>query len=167
MSGSHPYGEVYDRESNIVKGDIVNIAMLDVLGEEGVEAGELIGRMLRTDPGERPDTGECVVHPFFWNSAKRLGFLCDASDRMFTFSGSKGKADVIGFEIMELDPPEPPVVQLEAAATEVVGKDWFSRSDKVFTGSLGKYRKYKGNSVRDLLRAMRNKVSTQSLFLES
>jgi serine/threonine-protein kinase/endoribonuclease IRE1 len=59
---------------------------------------------------------------------------------------------------MELDPPEPPVVQLEASATDVVGKDWFSRSDKVFTGTLGKYRKYKGNSVRDLLRAMRNKV---------
>lgn len=60
---------------------------------------------------------------------------------------------------MELDPPEPPVVQLEAAALEVVGKDWFSRADKVFTSNLGKYRKYKGNSVRDLLRAMRNKVS--------
>jgi serine/threonine-protein kinase/endoribonuclease IRE1 len=59
---------------------------------------------------------------------------------------------------MELDPPEPPVVQLEASAPDVVGKDWFSRADKVFTSNLGKYRKYKGNSVRDLLRAMRNKV---------
>lgn len=42
----------------------------------------------------------------------------------------------------------------------MVGKDWFSRADKVFTSNLGKYRKYKGGSVRDLLRAMRNKVST-------
>jgi serine/threonine-protein kinase/endoribonuclease IRE1 len=82
MSGQHPYGEVYDRESNIVKGEIVNMGSLDVLGEEGVEAAELIGRMLTTDPAGRPDTGECVVHPFFWTPAKRLAFLCDASDRM-------------------------------------------------------------------------------------
>lgn len=81
MSGQHPFGEVYDRESNIVKGDIVNMGSLDILGEEGVEAGELIGRMLSTDPGERPQTSECVTHPFFWTPAKRLAFLCDASDR--------------------------------------------------------------------------------------
>jgi serine/threonine-protein kinase/endoribonuclease IRE1 len=60
---------------------------------------------------------------------------------------------------MELDPPEPPLVSLEATASNVVGKDWCSKLDKTFTSSLGKYRKYKGNSVRDLLRAMRNKVS--------
>jgi serine/threonine-protein kinase/endoribonuclease IRE1 len=64
-----------------------------------------------------------------------------------------------GFEILTLDPPEPPIVALEARAFEVVGRDWFSRADRVFTSNLGKYRKYKGNSVRDLLRAMRNKVS--------
>ena len=57
-----------------------------------------------------------------------------------------------------MDPPEPPIVALEAKAVDVVGKDWFSRADKVFTSNLGKYRKYKGGSVRDLLRAMRNKV---------
>ena len=50
MSGEHPYGEVYDRESNVVRGDAVNMGMLDVLGEEGVEAKELIGRMLSLDP---------------------------------------------------------------------------------------------------------------------
>lgn len=81
MSGQHPFGEVYDRESNIVKGEIVNMVSLDVLGEEGVEAGELIGRMLNTDPSMRPDTSECTIHPFFWTPAKRLSFLCDASDR--------------------------------------------------------------------------------------
>ena len=64
---------------------------------------------------------------------------------------------------MELDPPEPPLVALESNAVNVVGKDWCSRLDKTFTSSLGKYRKYKGNSVRDLLRAMRNKVSQAAL----
>ncbi|ORY32252.1 hypothetical protein BCR39DRAFT_523577 [Naematelia encephala] len=142
MSGEHPYGAVYDRESNIVKGEVVNMAQLEVLGEEGWEARELIERMLASDPAARPDTTESLIHPFFWTPAKRLAFLCDASDR---------------FEIMELDPPEPTLVSLEADAVSVVGRDWYSRCDKVFTSSLGKYRKYKGNSVRDLLRAMRNK----------
>ncbi len=60
---------------------------------------------------------------------------------------------------MQFEPPEPTLVVLEQDATSVVGRDWYSRLDKVFTNNLGKYRKYKGNSVRDLLRAMRNKVS--------
>ena len=53
MSGEHPFGAVYDRESNIVKGDVVNMSQLDVLGEEGWEAKELIGRMLSMDPNAR------------------------------------------------------------------------------------------------------------------
>ncbi|WWC69578.1 uncharacterized protein I206_103521 [Kwoniella pini CBS 10737] len=142
MSGEHPYGETYNRESNIVKGDMVNMENLSILGEEGEEAKELIGRLLSLEPGSRPDTSECLVHPFFWNPGKRLSFLCDASDR---------------FEIMENDPPEPTLITLETNANDVVGKDWYSKLDKTFTNNLGKYRKYKGNSVRDLLRAMRNK----------
>ena len=60
---------------------------------------------------------------------------------------------------MESEPPEATLVSLETDAVGVVGKDWYSRLDKTVTSNLGKYRKYKGNSVRDLLRAMRNKVS--------
>lgn len=144
MSGDHPYGETYNREANIVKGDAVNMDRLSILGEEGVEAQELIGRLLSADPAARPDTSECLVHPLFWTPAKRLAFLCDASDR---------------FEIMETDPPESTLSMLEERAVDVVGKDWYSRMERIVTSSLGKYRKYKGNSVRDLLRAMRNKVS--------
>lgn len=143
-NGEHPYGETYNREANIVKGDAVNMHLLDILGEEGVEAQELIGRLLSADPAARPDTAECLIHPLFWTPAKRLAFLCDASDR---------------FEIMETEPPESTLVLLEANAPEVVGKDWYSRMERIVTSTLGKYRKYKGNSVRDLLRAMRNKVS--------
>lgn len=53
MSGQHPFGERYNRESNIVKGDIVNMGSLEILGEEGVEAQELIGRLLSNDPALR------------------------------------------------------------------------------------------------------------------
>jgi len=60
---------------------------------------------------------------------------------------------------MELEPPEATLVMLETNAVDVIGKDWYTKLDKVFISNLGKYRKYKGNSVRDLLRALRNKVS--------
>jgi serine/threonine-protein kinase/endoribonuclease IRE1 len=52
-SGTHPFGETYDRESHIVKGDMVNIKMLEVLGEEGVEARDLITGLLSMDPALR------------------------------------------------------------------------------------------------------------------
>ena len=62
------------------------------------------------------------------------------------------------FEIMCRDPKDPRLLTLETEAMEVVGNDWHSRLDKVFVENLGKYRKYDGKSVQDLLRALRNKV---------
>lgn len=53
MSGEHPFGQVYDRESNIVKGDVVGMSNLDVLGEDGYEAKDLIARLLAMDPAAR------------------------------------------------------------------------------------------------------------------
>lgn len=84
-----------------------------------------------------------MIHPFFWNPARRLAFLQDASDR---------------FEIMCRDPREPELIELEKGAFSVVGNDWHSRLDKVFIENLGKFRKYDGKSVQDLMRALRNKV---------
>lgn len=169
LSGEHPFGETYNRESNIVKGEAVNMGMLSLLGEEREEVEDLVGRLLSSEPDARyvlvlvalqpkltrfcrPSTSECLAHPIFWPAAKRLGFLCDASDR---------------FEIMQTEPAEPTLVLLEQGAQSVVGKDWYSRLDKTFTGSLGKYRKYKGGSVRDMLRAMRNKVGLARLLISS
>jgi serine/threonine-protein kinase/endoribonuclease IRE1 len=53
MSGEHPFGAVYDRESNIVKGEVVRMSSLEILGEEGVEAQDLIGRLLSMEPEAR------------------------------------------------------------------------------------------------------------------
>ena len=63
------------------------------------------------------------------------------------------------------DPRDPNLVELERGAVGVVGNDWNSRLDKFFIENLGKFRKYDGKSVQDLLRALRNKVSEdQSCF---
>lgn len=88
-----------------------------------------------------------MLHPFFWDPNRRLNFLQDASDR---------------FEIMCRDPRDVKLIELEKEAPMVVGNDWYSRLDKVFIENLGKFRKYDGKSVQDLLRALRNKVSVHS-----
>ena len=56
------------------------------------------------------------------------------------------------------DPKDANLLALEKGAYDVVGADWHSRLDKLFIENLGKFRKYDGKSVQDLLRALRNKV---------
>ena len=47
-SGGHPYGDRYEREVNIMK-DVKQLNSLEVLGEEGLEAIDLIAQMLDPD----------------------------------------------------------------------------------------------------------------------
>lgn len=140
-NGGHPYGDRFEREANIIK----NVQTLDGLqrfGEEGSEAFELIGSMLSFEAKARPDTTTILLHPYFWDSGRRLSFLQEASDR---------------FEIMCREPVDPTLALLEASSSAIVGNDWYARLDKTFIENLGKFRKYDPRSVRDLLRALRNK----------
>lgn len=52
-----------------------------------------------------------------------------------------------------------PLKTLEKNGKFVVRQDWNLHLDDTITADLRKYRGYQGNSVRDLLRALRNKVS--------
>jgi serine/threonine-protein kinase/endoribonuclease IRE1 len=99
----------------------------------------------------RPDATTCLLHPYFWDPARRLAFLQDASDR---------------FEIMCRDPKDSDLVALETNAASIVGNDWHARLDKVLIENLGKFRKYDGKSVQDLLRALRNKVRLIALKID-
>lgn len=101
----------------------------------------------------RPTAEAILQYPYFWSPMRRLLFLCDASDR---------------FEIMERDPPAPPLVTLEdpARVASVLGGDWIKRVDKALVDNLGKYRKYEAGSVRDLLRVLRNKAGPSAFSAE-
>jgi hypothetical protein len=60
---------------------------------------------------------------------------------------------------VEKDDQESPVLQaLEEGAYNVVRDDWRNMIDSEVAQDLRKYRNYRGTSVRDLLRALRNKV---------
>ncbi|KAJ7702842.1 ribonuclease 2-5A-domain-containing protein, partial [Mycena olivaceomarginata] len=114
--------------ARLTKSGAKNLQGLERFGEEGEEAVDLISSMLHADAHERPDTTTCPLHPFFWDPARHLTFLQDAADR---------------FEIMTRIPKEPYLL--------------LSRLGPLFLENLGKFRKYDGRSVQDLLRALRNK----------
>ncbi|KAJ3156707.1 bifunctional endoribonuclease/protein kinase ire1 [Geranomyces michiganensis] len=139
--GAHPFGDKFVREVNILKGNF-RLDKLDSMGEEGYEAKDLIKRMVAKDPAKRPSTSQLLTHPYFWTPSQRLNFLADASDRL---------------EIEPRDPPSPLLKSLERLAPKVVGADWYRRIDRALLDNLGKYRKYDGALVRDLLRVVRNK----------
>ena len=136
--GRHPYGGRFEREANIIK-ENKDLSLLC----SNEEAHDLITRMLHRQPSQRPDIETCLLHPFFWDSVKRLGFLRDASDR---------------FEAMCKDPMDRVLIRLERDAKSIVGIDWHQTLDQIFIKNLRQSRRYDGSSLRDLLRALRNKV---------
>ena len=145
--GGHPYGNCFDREANVIK-ENKNLSLL----YSNEEAHDLITHMLHRKPSQRPDIETCLLHPFFWDPAKRSMFLMDASDR---------------FEVMCKDPMEKVLIRLERDAKIIVGANWHhtldQSSDQILIKNLRQSRKYDGSSVRNLLRFLRNKVS---LFIQ-
>ena len=155
--GSHPFDKdgKFMREANIVKGHY-DISALDCLGDYQWEAKDLISSMLKHDPKERPDAATISTHPFFWPPEKRLDFLCQVSDgfehEKFTIQDPTGD-----YRLND----SPSLAHLESYADLVIPpqahKDFLKILPYDFRDTLGKQRKYRGGSVLDLLRALRNK----------
>ena len=141
--GAHPYGNRLDREDNIRDG-FKDLSLI----HSNEEAHDLITHMLHQQPSERLDIETCLLHPFFWDPEKRLRFFRDASDR---------------FEVMGRYPMDSVLIRLERDAKSIINTDWaqtLDRStDQILIKNLRKSRGYDGNSLRDLLRVLRNKVS--------
>ncbi|KAL0213609.1 hypothetical protein RCL1_007235 [Eukaryota sp. TZLM3-RCL] len=133
--GHHPFGSKLERDSNILNGKFKILADLPVLAQD------LIFSCLKSDPNQRPSASQLSNHPLFWTDDVILSFLIDVSDRV------------------ESEPAEHPlVISLEATCRKVVGSTgWMALFDSTFLAELGKHRKYNSNSVRDLLRVVRNK----------
>ncbi|MCJ1313406.1 bifunctional endoribonuclease/protein kinase ire1 [Agyrium rufum] len=149
-NGNHPFDRdgKYMREANIVK-DKYDLSDLSSLGDYQWEAKDLVARMLSHNPLYRPDAGRVLCHPFFWNAEERLEFLCHVSD---------------AFEFEPRDPPSRALLTLEAYGEDILNSsgsiakgDFLHALPKEFRDTLGKQRKYQGNRLLDLLRALRNK----------
>uniref|UniRef100_A0A3B5LK25 non-specific serine/threonine protein kinase n=1 Tax=Xiphophorus couchianus TaxID=32473 RepID=A0A3B5LK25_9TELE len=137
--GQHPFGEALRRQVNILSGEYSLSHFMDDIHDD-VIAKDLIEQMISADAESRPSTACVLKHPFFWSPEKQLLFFQDVSDRI------------------EKEPAESPiVVRLETAGRAVVRTNWRMHISVPLQTDLRRFRTYKGNSVRDLLRAMRNK----------
>ncbi|KAH9860397.1 hypothetical protein J1614_011728 [Plenodomus biglobosus] len=145
-NGCHPFdddeGWMQIREYNIKK-EKANLKQLR-LGDDSEEPYHLIKWMLKTRPEDRPTAIQVMNHPFFWSDEKRLNFLCDCSDH---------------WEREPRDPPSEMLSMLEYYSSQVLDqkRNFLAKLDHSFINSLGKQRKYTGDRMLDLLRALRNK----------
>ncbi|EGG17970.1 putative protein serine/threonine kinase [Cavenderia fasciculata] len=140
VTGSNPFGGRFNREKNVLKNKY-DIEAIEHLGE----LHHLVSSMIQFEPDKRPTILECESHPFFWNSHKQLSFLVAASD------------------YLEFEKPSSPLVtDLDLLIDQVLQNrdtEWWGLLDQLFIDNIGRYRKYNGKSVRDLLRVIRNKFN--------
>ncbi|KAI9227057.1 MAG: kinase-like domain-containing protein [Piptocephalis tieghemiana] len=137
--GMHPFGERYAREGNILLGK-PDLSLLDDTGSsEDALAHDLISSMLAYRPKNRPSAADVLAHPYFWSPATQLTFLMDLSDRLER-ERRPGKN----------------LTRLPSGEVNIIG-DWRRRVDAGLLADLGRRRTYDGGSVRELLRAIRNK----------
>jgi serine/threonine-protein kinase/endoribonuclease IRE1 len=144
IPGSHPYGEWYEREANIMH----NRPNLEQLRQISPEAFDIVGAMLQRNPKSRPTATEICNHPFFWSSDRKLSFVCEFSDRI------EIEASILDGKCIPLASV---VVRIERNASEVVGKGWDKGLHNDLLNNVQRFRTYDTSSVRDLLRLIRNK----------
>lgn len=87
---------------------------------------------------------DVLHHPFFWSSETILSFLRDASDRV---------------ELEDRESESELLNALEGTAAVALNGKWDEKMESTFINNIGRYRRYKFDSVRDLLRVIRNKLN--------
>ncbi|CAN4121312.1 unnamed protein product [Withania somnifera] len=137
--GKHPYGDSFERDVNIVNNQKDLFLIEDI-----PEAADLIGALLHPYQELRPKAVEILLHPLFWNSEMWLSFLRDASDRV---------------ELEDREDQSELMEALGTVKTVALGGLWNDKMDSAFINDIGRYRRYKYDSVRDLLRVIRNKLN--------
>uniref|UniRef100_A0A674MG83 Serine/threonine-protein kinase/endoribonuclease IRE1 n=1 Tax=Takifugu rubripes TaxID=31033 RepID=A0A674MG83_TAKRU len=137
--GQHPFGDTLRRQVNILAGEYSLLHFKQGLHED-IIAQNLIEQMIAAAAETRPSCSCVLKHPFFWSPERQLLFFQDVSDRI------------------EKEPADSPIVlTLENGGRAVVRTNWRMHISVPLQIDLRRFRTYKGNSVRDLLRAMRNK----------
>ena len=149
IPGSHPFGEWYEREANIMKNEPNTIALEKI----SAEASDLVCSMIARNPKQRPTAAQVCLHPFFWDAGRRLAFLCQLSDRLEATSPTL--TDSSDASVQQHTNVDPFLVERNAAT--VVGTSWDKNLDQGLLSNVSRFRTYDPSSVRDLLRLIRNK----------
>ncbi|GAB1607689.1 serine/threonine-protein kinase/endoribonuclease IRE1-like, partial [Argonauta hians] len=136
--GQHVFGNKLQRQANIMAG-LFNLSYL--ADESYYVCRSLVLQMISFSPDDRPTAGTVLKHPYFWTQLQQLQFFQDISDRI-----EKEKAETC--EIIQ---------KLEIGSELVIKNDWKTHISEELQEDLKKFRSYDGRSVKDLIRAMRNK----------
>ncbi|CAK9156292.1 unnamed protein product [Ilex paraguariensis] len=137
--GKHPFGNRLERDINIAKNH-VDLSLVEYVPE----AVDLFSHLLDPIAEMRPKAWEVLHHPLFWSSEMRLSFLRDTSDRV---------------ELEDRETDSDLLKVLESIVPIALGGKWDEKMEPAFINNIGRYRRYKFDSVRDLLRVMRNKLN--------
>lgn len=137
--GRHPFGEHLERDVNIAK-NRVNLFFVEHIPE----AVDLFSRLLNPNPELRPRALDVLCHPLFWSCDMRMSFLRDSSDRV---------------ELEDREVDSILLRALESKGPVALGGRWDEKMEPEFINNIGRYRRYKYNGVRDLLRVIRNKLN--------
>uniref|UniRef100_A0A059DBG6 Protein kinase domain-containing protein n=1 Tax=Eucalyptus grandis TaxID=71139 RepID=A0A059DBG6_EUCGR len=134
--GKHPFGDGL-KGDNIIKEYLIDLSPVEFLPE----AADLFARLLNPNSNLRPKALEVLHHPLIWNSKTRLSFLRDASDWV------ELKARGTNSDLME---------KLESIAQQVFDEEWNGKIDHKVIKHMRRFRVYKFEKARDLLRIVRN-----------
>lgn len=136
--GRHPFGSRLERDINIVKNKV------DLFFVEYIpEAVDLFSHLLNPVAELRPKAAKVLIHPLFWSAETRLSFLLDSSDRV-----ELEDRDENGSLLLKA---------IESTAPLTLAGRWDEKLEPTFLDNIWHYRRYKFDSVRDLLRVIRNK----------
>lgn len=159
--GHHPFdvgGTSLGRDLNIKENNFSTDALR--LHDYQFDADDLVMQMLKNNPRDRPDTQDILRHPYFWDVADKLEFLCDVSD---CYEREKNSINNIFDDKAVRTPAEleslAELSALESLAPNVIGpsNDFLRAIPRSFINEMGKQRKYTGSKMIDLLRVIRNK----------
>uniref|UniRef100_A0A915I2M0 non-specific serine/threonine protein kinase n=1 Tax=Romanomermis culicivorax TaxID=13658 RepID=A0A915I2M0_ROMCU len=165
--GKHPFGDSFRRQGNIAAGVY---DLTDVKHERPETCRHLIRLMIEFSPSQRPCVKVVLKHPMFWANSRILTFFQSADEfQSFDFSnalktfkckkkeGTRYDKKDVSDRVDKEDIQSLVVQTLEKGAWYVVNRDWRKQIHDGLLIDLKTRRTYRGNSIRDLLRALRNK----------
>lgn len=146
--GKHAFGPPDERQDNILKNENIldqfslksSNGEINLSKEKTVLAKKLIRAMIEPEADNRPSVSVILKYPLFWSNSDQLQFLQFVSDR-----------------IDKLDRKDPLVSDIERNRQKVVAYNWRDCLCEELQKDLGSHRSYNWQSLRHLLRAIRNK----------
>ena len=137
-NGHHPFGEIFKRQANILEAN-AELTRLENSNSNAV-AISLIRKMIESRANNRPPASAILKHPIFWRKERALDFLQNVSDRL---------------ELEEKDSAI--LAYVENDYDSIIQGNWYNVLEPEIAQDLRSRRSYDGRSIRELLRALRNK----------